>query len=115
MSCHILKFFTIITKNKLYEVFGSGNYGNPDDSYELFAKGHHTETLSVVEIYKKGNSFILKGDDNSGLEFVIYQAQYDSEDFGKKAFWIRPKEMFLEKTTFEGEEVLRFEYVGKPQ
>ena len=28
-------------------------------------------------------------------EMVVYQAQYDTEDFGDRPVWVRPKEMFL--------------------
>ena len=29
-------------------------------------------------------------------EMVIYQALYDSEEFGKNALWVRPTSIFLE-------------------
>jgi len=44
-------------------------------------------------------------------EFVLYQALYDSEEFGNNALWIRPKAMFLENVTQEGKEVPRFRYI----
>ncbi len=46
-------------------------------------------------------------------EFVVYQALYDSKEFGKNALWIRPKKMFLEKVVKDGKKVHRFRYVGK--
>ncbi len=46
-------------------------------------------------------------------EFVVYQALYDSEEFGKNAFWIRPKKMFLEKVFKDGKPVPRFRYIGE--
>jgi len=44
-------------------------------------------------------------------EYVIYQALYDSKEFGKNAVWIRPLKMFLEKVNFNGKLVQRFELV----
>ncbi|MFH1316647.1 MAG: DUF1653 domain-containing protein [Candidatus Woesearchaeota archaeon] len=44
-------------------------------------------------------------------EFVIYQALYDSEEFGKYAVWVRPINMFLENVTVDGKEVPRFRFV----
>jgi cyclomaltodextrinase / maltogenic alpha-amylase / neopullulanase len=41
-------------------------------------------------------------------EFVVYQALY-----GEKELWIRPKENFREKVIFEGNERIRFEFLGK--
>lgn len=46
-------------------------------------------------------------------ELVVYQALYESKEFGKNALWIRPKKMFLEKVVVEGKEVPRFKFVGK--
>lgn len=43
-------------------------------------------------------------------EFVVYQALYESE-FGKNAFWIRPKAMFFEEVEVEGKKVARFMFV----
>ena len=45
-------------------------------------------------------------------EFVIYQALYDSEEFGNNALWIRPKAMFLEKVEKDGQQIPRFKYIG---
>ena len=59
--------------------------------YEVIGIAKHSETLE---------------------DFVVYQALYDSKEFGDKAFWIRPLKMFLEKVISEGTEVSRFEYIG---
>ena len=40
-------------------------------------------------------------------EMVVYQALY-----GDYRFWVRPKDMFLEKITFNNNLVQRFEYIG---
>lgn len=44
-------------------------------------------------------------------EFVVYQALYDSQEFGNNALWIRPKAMFLENVIHDGKEVPRFRFV----
>ena len=47
----------------------------------------------------KGKMYEVIGvarDSESLDEYVVYKALYDSEEFGKNALWIRPKEMFLE-------------------
>ena len=38
---------------------------------------------------------------------VLYRAEY-----GERRLWVRPAGMFLEYVMFEGERVLRFQYVG---
>ncbi len=59
--------------------------------YELMGVATHSETLE---------------------QLVIYQAQYDSEEFGENALWARPVAMFLETVTVDGKEIPRFEYIG---
>lgn len=44
-------------------------------------------------------------------EFVIYQALYDSEEFGKNQIWIRPLKMFLEEVEVNGQKVPRFKFI----
>lgn len=46
-------------------------------------------------------------------DFVIYQALYNSAEFGDKAFWIKPKNLFLETVNFEGEKISRFKFLYK--
>ena len=58
--------------------------------YKVLGIGRHSETLE---------------------EFVVYQALYESDEFGTNALWIRPKKMFCENITLEGKEVPRFELV----
>ena len=60
--------------------------------YKLLAVGRHSETLEEV---------------------VIYQALYDDQEFGKNAFWVRPKVMFSEKVIVEGKEVPRFMWLSE--
>jgi len=60
--------------------------------YQVIGIAHHTETLEEV---------------------VVYRALYESEDFGKKALWVRPLKMFLEKVKVGGKEMPRFTYIGK--
>ena len=59
--------------------------------YEVIGIAHHSETLE---------------------ELVVYKALYESEDFGKNAIWVRPKEMFFETVVKDGKEILRFNYIG---
>lgn len=58
--------------------------------YEVIGVGKHSENLENL---------------------VIYKALYNSDEFGNEALWIRPKDMFMEKVVFEGNEVNRFEYI----
>lgn len=58
--------------------------------YKVLGTGHHSETLE---------------------ELVVYQAEYDSPEFGKNAIWVRPIEMFIEKVNVNGEDKPRFEFV----
>jgi len=44
-------------------------------------------------------------------ELVVYQALYESKEFGKDSLWVRPKKMFLEKVVVDGKEVPRFKYL----
>lgn len=44
-------------------------------------------------------------------ELVVYQAQYNSKEFGDKQIWVRPAKMFVESVEFNGKTVPRFELV----
>ena len=44
-------------------------------------------------------------------DLVVYQALYDSKEFGNNAIWVRPVSMFTENVNFEGKEVKRFNLV----
>ncbi len=55
--------------------------------YEVIAIAKHSET---------------------GEEYVVYQALY-----GSREWWIRPKEMFMEKVEIKGVQMPRFEYLGE--
>ena len=59
--------------------------------YKVLGVAHHSETLE---------------------ELVVYQALYDSEEFGNNSLWVRPLEMFKENITLDGKEVPRFEFVS---
>ena len=61
-----------------------GNY------YNVLGVARHSETLE---------------------ELVVYQALYESKDFGKNQLWVRPKDMFLETVTINDEEVPRFKFI----
>ncbi len=59
--------------------------------YEVIGVAHHSETFE---------------------ELVVYRALFDSPEFGKNALWVRPKKMFLENVTLNGEILPRFKYIG---
>jgi len=46
-------------------------------------------------------------------ELVVYKALYDSKKFGKNSLWVRPKKMFFETVTVNGQQVMRFEFQKK--
>lgn len=58
--------------------------------YRVLGVGRHSETLEEV---------------------VVYQALYDSKEFGMNAIWVRPKQMFLESVKIDDKEVPRFQLV----
>lgn len=55
--------------------------------YIVLAIAHHSETLE---------------------ELVVYQALYDSKDFGSKPVWVRPREMFEDKVEVDDKLTDRF-------
>ena len=57
--------------------------------YQVLGVGRHTETLEKL---------------------VLYQALYDSEEYGNKALWVRPLNMFLETAEVDGKPVPRFTF-----
>ncbi len=63
------------------------HYKHPGRYYEIVGVGIHSETKERV---------------------VIYRARYDSPEFGAKALWVRPLEMFLGTVMVDGREVPRF-------
>jgi hypothetical protein len=56
-------------------------------NYKVIGTARHSETLE---------------------ELVVYQALYDSEEFGTNALWVRPVKMFLETVMVSEREVPRF-------
>lgn len=60
--------------------------------YQVLGVARHSETLE---------------------ELVVYRAEYESAEFSRKAFWVRPRKNFLEKVKFEGKLVPRFKYLEK--
>jgi hypothetical protein len=42
---------------------------------------------------------------------IVYQALYDSPEFGINAVFVRPIDLFLEKVNVNGKEQARFEYL----
>lgn len=58
--------------------------------YIVLAIAHHSETLE---------------------ELVVYQAQYDTEDFDPKPVWVRPRAMFEDQIEVGGTLTDRFTVV----
>lgn len=58
--------------------------------YKVVGVAHHSETLEPL---------------------VIYQALYDSPEFGKDSLWARPLSMFLKTVTVDGVTQPRFALV----
>ena len=57
--------------------------------YKVIGLVRHTETLEVL---------------------VLYQALYNSSEFGADQLWVRPKQLFLEPVVIDGVVTPRFEY-----
>jgi hypothetical protein len=46
-------------------------------------------------------------------QLVVYQAHYDSEEFGPRAIWARPLKMFTDTVEMGGATVPRFEHIDQ--
>jgi hypothetical protein len=58
----------------------------------------------------KGNEYTVLGialHSETHEELVVYRQEYD--DHG---LWVRPKQMFLEMVTVDGQDVPRFQFIG---
>lgn len=44
-------------------------------------------------------------------EMVIYKALYDCVEFGNNRTWVRPLNRFLEKISYHGKNMQRFQFV----
>lgn len=66
----------------------------------------------IYEHYKgKQYKVIALGRDSNTLEdVVIYEGQYDSEEFGTRPIWVRPVAEFIEQVVVGGVEQPRFAY-----
>ena len=58
--------------------------------YRVIGIAHHSETMELL---------------------VVYQALYDTPDFGNNALWVRPLNMFLETITVDGKQIPRFRLI----
>ncbi len=54
----------------------------------------------------------LARDSETLEELVLYRALYESKDFGKEALWVRPKKMFFENVTVDGQVIPRFKHIS---
>ena len=58
----------------------------------------------------KGNDYLVIGvarHSETQEELVVYQ-----QDYGDRGLWVRPKTMFLESVTIDGQSVPRFQFIG---
>jgi hypothetical protein len=60
------------------------------NTYRVIAVGHDSDTLKPV---------------------VVYQGQYDSDEFGPNPIWVRPLQSFVEILERDGQTIPRFAYV----
>jgi hypothetical protein len=64
----------------------------------------------------KGNLFKLicqAREEEGAVEVVVYQALYDTEDFGSQPIWVRPLASFLESVEVGGALVPRFTHIDE--
>jgi hypothetical protein len=60
--------------------------------YKVIGVAHHSETLEKM---------------------VVYEALYDTPDYGRNALWVRPLSMFVETVMIDGVEKARFKFIEK--
>ena len=75
--------------NKDIEI-GEYEHSKSGRRYQVIGVARHSETLE---------------------EMVVYQAKYNSDEFGENAIWVRPREMFQEKVMVDGKNLPRFKKV----
>lgn len=61
------------------------------NTYRVLGLAHHSETVEPM---------------------VVYQALYESADFGMNALWARPLELFVDTVEWNGVRVSRFTHIG---
>lgn len=62
-------------------------------------------------LHYKGNTYAVIGlgrDSETLEEVVVYQGEYDSEEFGNNPVWVRPLKLFSSTVEVEGKTILRF-------
>ncbi len=71
--------------------------------------------LGIYRHYK-GNLYEVLGvarHSDTHEPMVVYQALYDSKEFGTNALWVRPISAFLETVLVDEEERPRFQFVSQ--
>ena len=63
-------------------------------NYKIISNAKHTETRE---------------------DMIIYQAQYDDPELGKRPWFVRPKKMFEETVEYEGKNIPRFKIIQEPK
>ena len=62
----------------------------------------------------KGNKYkvlAIARESDTLEELVVYQGQYNSEEFGPKPIWVRPKAEFCGIKNINGQDVSRFKHL----
>jgi len=71
-------------------------------------------TLGRYRHYKNKEYIVIgvaRHSENPEEKLIVYQAQYNSEEFGDKVLWVRPEKMFLGDVEVNGEMVPRFKKI----
>ena len=77
------------------------------DSLDIGGRYQHYKTQKLYEIIGQARH------SETYEEMVIYKALYICEKFGNHQIWVRPKQMFFENVTHNGEKVPRFQPVNR--
>jgi hypothetical protein len=85
-------------KNKFYTIYGVGKIGVKPASDSFLGQAHYSENPDVkVGIYVGDNGLVLttaSEELDENIEYVVYQALYESAQFGTRPIWIRPRDDF---------------------
>jgi len=101
-------------KGNEYAVLGTAVFGNNGD-FE-FCDVRFSEDIDILADALKVSSgsynLVPRTGDSMEGEFVLYRALYDSEEFGDRSLWFRPRDMFSEDVKTDEGTRPRFEFVG---
>lgn len=79
------------------------------DDFEVFTKKEDEDKISINQIYqhfKTKNLYKIKAVAHKSKEnFIVYEGQYDSSEFGSNPIWIREYQEFNGMKVFNSDEV----------